>query len=105
MCHSDFVALYVYRALRKIGIRIPQQVAIMGYCGYPGGELLSPPLSTVDLFFENTGRDALKLMLESSKWWKPGVIPPLIHTPYKIIERGSTDIVRSDKLCAQLIHA
>ena len=92
ICSSDFVALYVYQALRKIGIKIPEQVAIMGYCNYSGGELLSPTLSTVDLSFAQTGRDAFELMLKSDKWWKPGLTAPEITTPFKIIERGSTNI-------------
>jgi DNA-binding LacI/PurR family transcriptional regulator len=103
MCTSDFVALYVYRALRKMRVQIPQQVAVMGYCGYPGGELLSPSLSTVNLYFEKTGRDALDMMLDAEKWWKPGIAPPNIYTPYKVIERGSTDIKRVEKELAELL--
>ena len=92
LCSSDFVALYVYQVLRKMEIKIPEQVAVMGYCNSPEGELLSPPLSTVDLFFEKTGRDAFELMLRSDEWWKPGLEAPQITTPFKIIERGSTNI-------------
>lgn len=92
MCFSDFIALYVYQALREMKVKIPEQVAIMGYCNYPGGALLSPTLSTVDLFFEKTGHDAFELMLESDQWWKPGLVPPDIYTPFEVIERGSTDI-------------
>lgn len=92
ICTSDFVALYVYQTLRKMKIKIPEQVAIMGYCNYPGGELLSPGLSTVDLSYAQIGRDAFKLMLESDKWWQPGLVPPEIITPFEVIERGSTNI-------------
>jgi GntR family transcriptional regulator, arabinose operon transcriptional repressor len=97
ICTSDFVALYVYQALRKMKVKIPEQVAIMGYCNYPGGELLSPGLSTVDLFFEKIGHDAFELMLESDKWWQPGLVPPEIITPFEVIERGSTNIQHSLK--------
>ena len=92
ICSSDFVALYVYQTLRKMEIKIPEQVAVMGYCNYSGGELLSPTLSTVDLFFKKIGRDAFELMLKSDEWWKSGLTAPEITTPFKIIERGSTDM-------------
>lgn len=92
ICSSDFVALHVYQALRKMGIKIPEQVAVMGYCNYSGGELLSPTLSTVDLFFKKIGSDAFELMLKSDEWWRPGLEAPQITTPFKIIERGSTNI-------------
>jgi LacI family transcriptional regulator, galactose operon repressor len=90
MCSSDFIALYVYQALRKMEIKIPDQIAVMGYCNHQGGELLFPSLSTVDLLFEKVGQDALELMLKSDEWWQPGLKPPKIFTPFKLIERDST---------------
>jgi DNA-binding LacI/PurR family transcriptional regulator len=90
MCYSDFVALHVYRILREMEIKIPDQVAVMGYCNYPGGELLTPGLSTVDLLFKDVGHSAFELMLKSNEWWKSGLEPPEIFTPFKVLERGST---------------
>jgi hypothetical protein len=49
MCFSDFVALEVYKTLNNLEYQIPNDVAVMGYCGYPGDKLLSPSLATVDL--------------------------------------------------------
>jgi DNA-binding LacI/PurR family transcriptional regulator len=103
MCYSDFVALHVYKTLRDMKIRIPSQVAVMGYCNYPGGELLSPSLSTVDLFFEQIGRDALDLLMDSGKWWKRGITPPYITTPFKVIERGSTNVKMLEKELVETI--
>ena len=103
MCYSDFVALHVYRILREMDICIPRQVAVMGYCNYPGGELLSPSLSTVDLLFEQIGRDALDLLMDSGKWWKSGITPPYVTTPFKVIERGSTNVKMLEKELVETI--
>ncbi|MFA7231973.1 MAG: GntR family transcriptional regulator, partial [Victivallaceae bacterium] len=65
MCFSDFYAIYVYEALRRLKITTPEQVSVMGYCGYPGGQLMSPALSTVDLMYENIGQMAADLMLRA----------------------------------------
>ena len=45
--------------LKRKGIRIPEEVAVMGYCGYPGGEFMDPPLSTVDYHYFRIGYEAL----------------------------------------------
>ncbi len=84
MCFSDFYAIQVYEALKKLRIRIPEQVAVMGFCGYPGGQFMSPPLSTVDLGYENIGRMAAGLMLESDEWQKENS-PVTVYTPHHIV--------------------
>lgn len=93
MCHSDRVAMRVYRALKELNILIPQQVSLMGYCNYPGGQLLLPPLSTIDIQFSNCGQMALDRLLNEKEWYRPGETPPEIFTPYKLIERGSTSVL------------
>lgn len=89
MCYSDFYAIHVYEALKKLNIRIPEQVAVMGYCGYPGGQYMSPSLSTVDLMYENIGRMAADLMLKSDEW-SNGPSSVTMITPHRILDRGST---------------
>lgn len=93
VCYSDFWAIYVYEALKQMHIRIPEQVAVMGYCGYPESKFMDPPLSTVDQEYENIGRMAVDLMLKSSEWFKPGVKGPVIITPHRLVERKSTNFL------------
>lgn len=97
MCFSDFFAIHVYKVLNEMKIRIPEQIAVMGYCGYPGSNFLSPPLSTVDTLFENVGRKAVELMAMSREWHRPGVAPPEIFTPFAVIEKESTGVLRMDE--------
>ena len=64
LCFSDFFAIHAMDHLKRKGIRIPEEVAVMGYCGYPGGEFMDPPLSTVDYHYFRIGYEALdKLFL------------------------------------------
>jgi len=97
MCFSDFFAIHVYKILNEMKIKIPEQIAVMGYCGYPGGRFLSPPLSTVDILFENAGRQAVELMAMSGKWHKPGISPPEIFTPFAVVENDSTQTYRVEE--------
>jgi len=82
ICYSDFYAIHVYAALKKLRIQIPEQVSVMGFCGYPGREFMSPALSTVDLMYENIGRIAADLMLKADQWH--GKEAPLIFSPYRV---------------------
>ncbi len=89
LCHSDFVALKVYDFLRERKLRIPQDIAVMGYCGFPGAALLTPPLSTVDLNYARRGRLAVQLLLDSAKWFGRGE-PPFIELSHSLLLREST---------------
>ncbi len=89
MCHSDRLAMKVYQVLKELRVLIPQQVSVMGYSNYPGSQLSLPPLTTIDIQFEECGRMALEQLLRADEWYKPGITPPEIITPYKVIERDS----------------
>lgn len=46
-CHNDDMAIGVYRGLRDLGIRVPDQAAIVGCDGIEEGEYLECPLTTI----------------------------------------------------------
>ena len=94
-CFSDFYAIEVMNYFRLKGIRIPEDIAVMGYCGYPGATLLDPPLSTIDLNYLSIGRASVELLASSGNWFHvPEAALPLVTTPYRLMERDSTKIVR-----------
>ena len=85
-CHSDFYAIEVMKALASRHYRIPEKIAVMGYCGYPGNVMLDPPLSTIDLGYMDIGRMAVKLLPDCSEG------KAVQHfSPYQVIGRCSTE--------------
>ena len=57
ICGNDRIALMVYQTLLAQGIRIPEDIAVIGYDNMVGiGELFLPPLSTVQLPHYEIGR-------------------------------------------------
>jgi LacI family transcriptional regulator len=44
---SDVIAVGVIRALHDRGLRVPEDVSVMGYDGVPIGEFIVPRLTTV----------------------------------------------------------
>ncbi len=97
-CHSDFYAIEVMDYLQEKRLRIPQDIAVMGYSGYPGGGYLKPSLSTIDFDYVKVGHAAVRLLLDSHSWFNvPGVPQPVNASPYQLIERESTNITRREK--------
>lgn len=57
ICGNDRIAFMVYQTLLTQGIRIPQDIAVLGYDNLVGiGNLFLPPLSTVQLPHYELGR-------------------------------------------------
>ncbi len=91
LCFSDFYAIYVYEALKEMKLRIPEDVAVMGTCGYPDAELLSPPLSTVDYGYSEFARMAMEMFQEPEKWFSDGK-GKVREKPFKLRKRKSTSV-------------
>ena len=91
-CFSDFVALYVYLAAQKMNLRIPEDLSVMGFCGYPGGKMLSPPLATVDCDYASAGKMAAEMLCDPEKWHfsENGIKDFII--PHKIKKRASVAV-------------
>jgi DNA-binding LacI/PurR family transcriptional regulator len=61
---NDQMALGVLRALVEAGIRVPDQVSVVGFDDVPESAYFTPPLTTVRQDFDEVGRLALKLLLD-----------------------------------------
>ena len=89
ICHSDRIAMRVMRTLKDLDITIPEQLSIMGYSNYPGSQLMTPALTTIDIQFSECGKIALEQLLKSETWFKSGTVPAEIFTPYELLMRDS----------------
>ncbi|MBR2426955.1 MAG: LacI family DNA-binding transcriptional regulator [Lentisphaeria bacterium] len=88
LCYSDFYAIRVIQILRERGIRIPEDISVMGFCGYPGGEYTVPKLSTLDLCYDTIGVMAAELMLRHQEWFGKSRI--ILESPGFLQIREST---------------
>jgi len=60
---NDQMALGAMRALREAGLRIPQDVSIVGFDDVPEAAYFEPPLTTVRQDFTTLGQQAVELLL------------------------------------------
>lgn len=64
ICDDDLQAAGVYRAAHQLGLRIPDQLSVVGFGNTDISTMLNPGLTTVDLPGEQLGRAGMTLLLE-----------------------------------------
>ncbi|GBD08796.1 HTH-type transcriptional repressor CytR [Candidatus Thermoflexus japonica] len=69
---SDVVAFGALQVIRRHGLRVPQDLALVGFDDVPLSAYLDPPLTTVHLPAEDLGRAAGQLLLQ---WIQEGRPP------------------------------
>lgn len=92
-CTTDLVAVGVLSYLNDNNIKVPQQIALMGFSNWFMSQVLTPKLSTVDQPSYEMGQVSFNLLLEEMNSHKEN-IP---FTP-KIIELSTTLIIRESSL-------
>lgn len=85
---SDFMAAGLMRTAQKSGVRVPEDLSIIGYDDIPLSSLLSPPLTTILQDKEKLGEEAIRLLLESMKPGKKEYL--MVTIPPKLVVRDST---------------
>jgi DNA-binding LacI/PurR family transcriptional regulator len=83
---SDMMAVAVYRAAYDLGLRIPEDLSIIGYDGIPMGEYVNPPLTTVNQNFTNMGKTGVELI---NKLLREEECDKIVYTDFELIKRGS----------------
>ena len=63
LCFNDVVAMGVYRAAYELSLDIPGDLSVVGFDGIEAAELMGPPLTTVNIFPEELGRQAANILL------------------------------------------
>jgi len=63
LCASDCVALGAMRAAASLGIRVPQELSIVGFDDIEASALLTPALTTLHVPVHDIGRQAIRLLM------------------------------------------
>lgn len=99
---TDLTAIGAYDVARKRGLRIPEDVAIVGYNDIPLAGLLIPGLTTVHVPIHEFGRVASGLLLEQID---TGELAPrrVVFAP-ELVVRGSTSAGAGDLTVDRTAH-
>jgi len=85
---NDIAAATIMRSLKKRGVKIPQEVKIIGFDNSFIGELLYPSLTTINQPIEEIGRTIVELLIKQINLEKVTVKDYILQT--KLIERETT---------------
>lgn len=85
--HSDMMAIGVLSVLWRSGRRVPADVAVVSCDDIPFAQYLNPPLTTVRVPLEETGRAAVDLLLRSIQGQPMPEKTPLL--PIELVIRSS----------------
>ena len=81
---NDQTALGILRALHENGLRVPDDVSLVGFDDLPESEFFIPPLTTVRQGFEQVGRRALRMLvtqMEGNREVFHELVPPGLRPP------------------------
>ena len=86
-CFNDWVAGKMLKVLRGQGVRVPEEMSVIGFDDSIYAELLDPPLTTVHNPFDTLGALAAELLLEQGE--KPDAAPRAVVARCRLIGRQS----------------
>lgn len=87
VCYDDKLALALMDALRRHGIRAPEDIGIVGFDGIPFAAISNPRLTTVATPSAELGRLAAASLIEAIQ---TGTLPPATLLPVELVIREST---------------
>ncbi len=92
-CENDYVAISFIKALQKNGIRVPEDISVVGFDNINNATVISPELTTIHVLTEDIGDTALNLLASVMEGKKNYTCKLLIDT--KLIKRNSTQQIKS----------
>ncbi len=84
--YSDLVAIGAIRELRTRGVRVPEDVSVVGYDDVPVAAYVDPPLTTIRQPMREVGERAASLVLDAIAQGTPGETRLL---PTRLVVRAS----------------
>jgi LacI family transcriptional regulator len=91
-CGSDGVAVTVVSELMRLGLRVPEDVSVVGHADYAIATQISPQLTTVHMPHREMGIAAVRLLLgrAAQSPWLEGLPPQRVNFVPRLVERQST---------------
>jgi LacI family transcriptional regulator, galactose operon repressor len=88
-CYNDPVAIGAMRAIAEAGLRIPQDIAVVGAGNVHYSDFLAVPLTTVDQGTVQIGRQAAELLMEQIGAKRKPRIRRVLITPTLVVRQST----------------
>lgn len=95
-CASDRMAIGCYEAIKEAGLRIPEDISVVGFDDDPTARYLDPALTTILVPHEDMGRRAIThLYAKRSKTDRSAAITGRLQIECPLVERNSVAAPRA----------
>ncbi|GAA1650150.1 LacI family DNA-binding transcriptional regulator [Actinoplanes couchii] len=89
LAYNDLMAIGLIRALTAAGVRVPDDVSVVGFDNIFAAELVTPALTTVAAPLHAMGQAAVRNLLALTRGARPTTQAPVV-LPSQLVVRGST---------------
>lgn len=87
---TDTAAIGAIKALHKFKVKIPEEIAVVGFSNSVNSTIIQPMLTTVDQPGDRIGRTAVKFLIEEIENPKPDVTTKTVEIKTSLIVRDSS---------------
>ncbi|WP_370520968.1 LacI family DNA-binding transcriptional regulator [Cellulomonas sp. H30R-01] len=84
---NDLSAIRVVEVARSLGLRVPEDLSVIGFDNVPESALATPPLTTISQPLQQMGAEALRLLVDLIDGRERGVH---VRLSTELVERAST---------------
>jgi DNA-binding LacI/PurR family transcriptional regulator len=93
---EDAAARGTYKAIQESGLRIPNEISVVGFNDTPEAAALNPPLTSVKVFTEQAGKQMAELVLK--KIGQPELGPEVVTIPTQLVKRESCRLLAPSEI-------
>ncbi|MED4957528.1 LacI family DNA-binding transcriptional regulator [Paenibacillus sp. FSL R5-0527] len=86
-CENDYMAISAIKTFQELNIKVPEQVAVMGFDNIREAKVISPELTTIHVKKDIMAKTAMDMLLRKVGGRKDQNVQILVNT--EVIERGS----------------
>lgn len=87
---TDNAAIGAIKALNKFKVKIPEEIAVVGFSNSTSSTIISPSLTTVDQPGDRIGRTAIKYLIDEIKNPKSEILTKTVEIKTNLIVRESS---------------
>ena len=87
---TDNAAIGAIKALHKFNVKIPEEIAVVGFSNSTNSTIESPTLTTVDQPGDKIGRTAVKYLVQEIQNPKDDIMTKTVEIKTSLIVRDST---------------
>ena len=89
-CFNDEMAMGVVEVARRLGVRVPHQLSVVGFDDIRFARHIDPPLTTIAQPMRQIGEGTVRLLLSILSGGRTAEAPESVTLPHKLVVREST---------------